>query len=141
MPETGAWAAGAGIGVATGAATHAFLLPNLVLTGTLVALYGIGVALCIDHVGTLRTYGDSGGSWWVIAFGGVIGLALVAMQVIYRPIIPSGVVGSDTPLPVHSETVASVPLDLSIPLWLLMFGVALVSLNFGIGLALADAAD
>lgn len=135
------WVVGAVVGVALGVVTHVVLLPNIVLSATLCGLYAIGVALTVDHVRVLGKLGDNGGSWWVIAFGGVVGLALIGMQVIYQPIIPSGMVGTDAPLPVPSENVATIPLELSIPLWLLMAGVALVSLNFGIGLALADATD
>ncbi|WP_254840733.1 hypothetical protein [Natronomonas marina] len=78
--------------------------------------------------------GDSGGSWWVIAFGGIIGTALIVMQEVYTPVEVFAVGAIDMP----SENVAQLSVEFTIMLYLFVFSIALVSLNIGLGMAIAD---
>ncbi|RQG93932.1 hypothetical protein EA472_22405 [Natrarchaeobius oligotrophus] len=73
----------------------------------------------------------------MIAFGVTVGTVLLVVQELYRPVGPGTRIQSRVP---YQEFVPG-SMDASIALWLFVFGVALVSLNFGIGLALAEIGD
>lgn len=88
----------------------------------------------IDYMAILRQTPSDSGSWWAIAFGATTGLVLIVVQLVYRPIVPD-VIAMKRVLP---EGVRTIPLNLIFILWFLMFGVALVSLTYGIGMAVTD---
>ncbi|WP_231186749.1 hypothetical protein [Haladaptatus sp. DYF46] len=121
-------------GICIGLSSHFLLLDYSVVSITICLLYSIGVTLMIDYVSVLRQTPNDGGSWWAIAFGATTGLVLMVVQLVYRPIVPNKIAVKHG-LP---EGVKSVPLNLILILWLLMFGVALVSLTYGIGMAVTD---
>ena len=91
----------------------------------------------IDYFAILRQTPYDGGSWWTIAFGATTGLVLMVIQLVYRPIVPDKIAVQR----VLPEGVMTVPFDLILVLWLLVFGVALVSLTYGIGMAVTDMSD
>ncbi|WP_327052228.1 hypothetical protein [Halomicrococcus gelatinilyticus] len=92
----------------------------------------------IDYVSILRQTPYDGGSWWTIAFGATTGLVLMVTQLVYRPMVPDKIALKRGVLP---EGVRAVPFNLILILWLLMFGVALVSLTYGIGMAVTDMSE
>jgi|GEM_PF-3840699 len=91
----------------------------------------------IDYVSILRQTPHDGGSWWTIAFGATIGLVLMVIQMVYHPVVTDKVAVRRT-LP---EGAITVPLSHILILWLLIFGVALVSLAYGIGMAVTDLSE
>jgi hypothetical protein len=91
----------------------------------------------IDYTTILRQTPYDGGSWWTIAFGATAGLVLIVIQLIYRPVVTDKI-AVQRGLP---EGVISVSLNLIAILWLLIFGVALVSLTYGIGMAVTDMSE
>ena len=91
----------------------------------------------IDYVSILRQTPYDGGSWWTIAFGATTGLVLMVVQLVYRPTVTDEIAVKR----VLPEGVTTVPLNLILILWLLVFGVALVSLTYGIGMAVTDMSD
>lgn len=104
---------------------------------TVCLLYAVGVTLMIDYFRILRRTPYDGGSWWTIAFGATTGLVLMVIQLVYRPIVPDQIAVRRLP----PEEVITVPFDLILVLWLLVFGVALVSLTYGIGMAVTDMSE
>lgn len=91
----------------------------------------------IDYVSILRQTPYDGGSWWTIAFGATTGLVMMVVQLVYRPIVTDKIAVKR----VLPEGVTTVPFNLILILWLLMFGVALVSLTYGIGMAVTDMSE
>jgi len=127
------------VGTGIGLSSHLLLLDYLVVTITLCLLYGIGITLLIDYIRILRQAPHDGGSWLVIAFGGTVGLVLMVIQQIYRPTVPDEIaVRQDQVLP---EGAALVQIELIMVSWLLVFGVALVSLVYGIGIPITDLSE
>jgi hypothetical protein len=120
-----------------GSVSYFLLIPNRLYAISVFLLYSFGVFLLIDHVRILGMKGDSGGSWWVIAFGGIIGTALIVMQEVYTPVEVFAVGAIDMP----SENVAQLSVEFTIMLYLFVFSIALVSLNIGLGMAIADLGD
>ncbi|WP_255150162.1 hypothetical protein [Halorarius halobius] len=88
----------------------------------------------IDYISILRQTPYDGGSWWTIAFGATTGLVLIVIQLVYRPIVPDKI-AVQRGLPAG---VVTVPFNFILLLWLLVFGVALVSLVYGLGMAVTD---
>lgn len=125
------------VGICIGLSSHFLILDYSVVSITICLLYSIGVTLMIDYVSILRQTPYDGGSWWTIAFGATTGLVLMVVQLVYRPIVPDKI-AVKRGLP---EGVRTVPLNLILILWLLMFGVALVSLTYGIGMAVTDMSE
>ncbi|WP_423747490.1 hypothetical protein V5735_23300 (plasmid) [Haladaptatus sp. SPP-AMP-3] len=125
------------IGTCIGLSSHFLLLEYSVVSITICLLYSIGVTLMIDYVSILRQTPHDGGSWWTIAFGATTGLVLMVVQLVYRPIVPDTIAVKR----VLPEGVRTVPFNLILILWLLMFGVALVSLTYGIGMAVTDMSE
>jgi hypothetical protein len=91
----------------------------------------------IDYLSILRQAPSDGGSWWAIAFGATTGLVVMVVQLVYRPIVPDDI-ELQRLLP---EGVITIPFNLVLILWLLVFGVALVSLTYGIGMAVTDLSE
>jgi len=110
------------------------LLDYLIVSLTICLLYSIGVTLMIDYLSVLRETPYDGGSWWSIAFGATAGLVLMVVQLVFRPAVTSEVAVERT-LP---EGATTVPFHLILVLWLFVIGVALVSLTYGIGMAVTD---
>lgn len=137
-PTKRAAVVGGVVGVCTGLGSHLLLLDYLVVSVTICLLYSIGVTLIIDYVSILREAPDDGGSWWTIAFGATIGLVLLVVQLVYRPVVTDKIAVERGVLP---EEVLSLPSNHILVLWLLVFGVALVSLTYGIGMAVTDMSD
>lgn len=126
-------------GIGIGLSSHFLLLDYIVVTITLCLLYCLGITLLIDYFRILRQAPHDGGSWWVIAFGGAVGLVLMVIQQIYRPFVPAEIaVERGRVLP---EGAALVPLEIIIVSWLLVFGIALVSLVFGIGISVSELSE
>ncbi|WP_135806043.1 hypothetical protein [Halorussus marinus] len=92
----------------------------------------------IDYINILRQISSDGGSWWTIVFGATTGLVLMVVQLVFRPIVPDKIAVKRGFLP---EAVSAVPFNLILILWLLIFGVALVSLAYGIGMAVTDMSE
>ena len=126
------------VGICIGLSSHFLLLDYSVVSITICLLYSIGVTLMIDYVSILRQTPYDGGSWWTIAFGATTGLVLMVVQLVYRPIVPDKIAVERGVLP---EGVRAVPFNLILVLWLLMFGVALASLTYGIGMAVTDMSE
>ncbi len=120
-----------------GLSSHFLLLDYSVASLTICLLYAIGVTLMIDYVSILRQTTSDGGSWWTIAFGGTTGLVLMVIQLVYRPIVTDKIAVKR----VLPEGVITVPFNFILILWLLVFGVALVSLAYGIGMAVTDLSE
>ncbi|ELY77146.1 hypothetical protein [Natrinema gari] len=91
----------------------------------------------IDYLSILRQAPYDGGSWWTIAFGATTGLVLMVIQLVYRPTVPDEIVVQR----VLSEEVITISLNFILILWLLIFGVALVSLAYGTGMAVTDMSE
>jgi len=124
------------VGISVALTSHFLLLDSLIVTITICALYCTGVTFLIDYMRILSQAPDDKGSWWIIAFGATTGLVLIVLQQIYRPIVPDEIAirrGYDLP-----EGVVLVPSELLLVSWLLVFGVALVSLVCGIGMSVTD---
>ncbi len=134
MYRTGSAILGTITGSVIGSVSYFLLIPNRLYAISVFLLYSFGVFLLIDHVRILGMKGDSGGSWWVIAFGGIIGTALIVMQEVYTPVEVFAVGAIDMP----SENVAQLSVEFTIMLYLFVFSIALVSLNIGLGMAIAD---
>lgn len=117
--------------------SHLLLLDYAVVSVTICLLYSIGVTLMVDYFSILRRTPYDGGSWWTIAFGATTGLVLMVIQLIYRPMVPDTIAVRR----VLPPGVATVPFDLILVLWLLVFGVALVSLTYGVGMAVTDMSE
>ena len=127
------------IGISVSSMSHLLLLESLLVTITLCVLYWTGVTFLIDYMRILRQAPSDKGSWWIIAFGATVGLVLIVIQQIYRPIVSDEIAirrGYDFP-----EGVVLVPSELLLVSWLLVFGVALVSLVCGIGVSVTDLSD
>jgi hypothetical protein len=124
-------------GAVIGFGSYLFLIPNRLYSISICLLYSIGVFLLLDHIRILGRKGDSGGSWWGIAFGGIIGTALIVLQEVYTPVEVSAVGVIDIP----AENVAELSMEFTIMLYLFVFSIALVSLNIGLGMAIADLND
>ncbi len=93
----------------------------------------------IDYMRILRQTPHDGGSWWAIAFGATVGLVLMVMQLVYRPSAPDQIAARRDPdLP---EGVTLVPGEFLLLSVLFVFGVALVSLTYGIGMAVTDMSE
>jgi hypothetical protein len=125
------------VGICIGLSSHFLLLDYSVVSLTICLLYSIGITLMIDYVSILGQTPYDGGSWWAIAFGATIGLVVMVLQLVYRPIVPDNI-ELQRILP---EGVITVPFNLILILWLLMFGIALVSLTYGIGMAVTDLSE
>jgi len=125
------------VGICLGLISHFLLLAHFVVSITICLLYSIGVTLMIDYLSILRQTPYDGGSWWTIAFGATTGLVLMVIQLVYRPIVPDKI-AVQRGLP---EKVITVPLNFILILWLLIFGVALVSLAYGVGMAITDMSE
>ena len=125
------------VGICIGLSSHFLLLEYSVVSITLCLLYSIGVTLVIDYVSILRQTPYDGGSWWTIAFGATTGLIMMVVQLVYRPTVPDEIAVKR----VLPEGVRTVPFNLILILWLLVFGVALVSLAYGIGMAVTDLSE
>lgn len=121
-------------GAVVGGVSYVGLVPNRLAAVSLAVLYAVGVSLLIDHVRVLRSTGDRGGSWWVIAFGGLIGTTLIVLQAVYTPVDVRAV----GPIAIPAAHVAQLSVEFTVLLYLFVFAVALVSLNMGLGLAFAD---
>ena len=133
-PTKRATLVGGAVGICVGLSSHFLLLDYSVVSITLCLLYSIGVTFVIDYLSILRQTPYDGGSWWTIAFGATTGLVLMVVQLIYRPIVADKIAAKrDLP-----EGVITVPFNLILILWLFIFGVALVSLAYGIGMAVTD---
>lgn len=126
------------VGICLGLSSHFLLLEYAVVSITICLLYAIGVTLTIDYVSILREAPSDGGSWWTIAFGATTGLVLMVAQLVYRPIVTDQIAVEKGVLPAEVRTI---PFEFILVLWLLMFGVALVSLTYGIGMAVTDLSD
>jgi magnesium-transporting ATPase (P-type) len=127
------------VGMSVSLISHVFLLDFLIVTIAICVLYSIGVTFLIDYMRILGQAPGNKGSWWMIAFGATTGLILIVLQRIYRPIVPDEIDirrGYDRP-----EGVALVPSELLLVSWLLVFGVALVSLVCGIGMSVTDLSE
>jgi hypothetical protein len=129
------------VGTVTGSmiagGSYLLLIPDVLFAMSIFLLYSVGVFLLIDHIRFLRIESDNGGSWWVIAFGGMIGLALIVLQEVYTPVE----VFAEGALNMPTEEVATLSIEFTLMLYLFVFSIALVSLNIGLGMALADFAD
>ena len=129
------------VGTVTGSmiagGSYLLLVPDVLFAMSIFLLYSVGVFLLIDHIRFLRIESDNGGSWWVIAFGGMIGLALIVLQEVYTPVE----VFAEGALNMPTEEVATLSIEFTLMLYLFVFSIALVSLNIGLGMALADFAD
>ena len=129
------------VGTVTGSmiagGSYLLLVPDVLFAMSIFLLYSVGVFLLIDHIRFLRIESDNGGSWWVIAFGGMIGLALIVLQEVYTPVE----VFAEGALNMSTEEVATLSIEFTLMLYLFVFSIALVSLNIGLGMALADFAD
>jgi len=125
---------GGAIGICIGLSSHLVLLDYLIVSLTLCLLYSIGITLIIDYLSILRETPYEGGSWWSIAFGATAGLVLMVVQLVFRPVVTDAVAVERT-LP---EGATTVPFHLILILWLFVVGVALVSLTYGIGMAVTD---
>jgi hypothetical protein len=139
LPSTQAAFLGGIVGVSVSSISHLFLLESLLVTITLCVLYWTGVTFLIDFMRILRQAPSDNGSWWIIAFGATVGLVLIVIQQIYRPIVTDEIAirrGYDFP-----EGVVLVPPELLLISWLLVFGVALVSLVCGIGVSVTDLSE
>jgi hypothetical protein len=90
----------------------------------------------IDYLSILRQTPHDGGSWWALAFGATTGLVVIVVQLVYRPAVHNIEV-----LRILPERVITVPFHLILLLWLLLFGVALVSLTYGMGMAVTDMSE
>jgi hypothetical protein len=135
-PSTLAILIGGITGTSVSLISHLLLLDSILVTITLCVLYCIGVTFLIDYMRILRQTPSDKGSWWIIAFGATVGLVLIVIQQIYRPIVTDKIAtsrGYDFP-----EGVVLVPSELLLVSWLLIFGVALVSLVCGIGVSVTD---
>lgn len=128
---------GGAVGICTGLSSHFLLLEYAVVSLTICLLYSIGITLMIDYLSILRQAPSDGGSWWAIAFGATTGLVVMVVQLVYRPIVPDDI-ELQRLLP---EGVITIPFNLVLILWLLVFGVALVSLTYGIGMAVTDLSE
>ncbi|WP_323192125.1 hypothetical protein [Halostella sp. PRR32] len=128
---------GGAVGLCIGLSSHFLLLDYSVVSITICLLYSIGVTLMIDYLSILRQTPYDGGSWWTIAFGATIGLVLMVVQLVYRPMVTDKMAVKR----VLPEGVRAVPFNLILILWLLVFGVALVSLTYGIGMAVTDMSE
>ena len=127
------------VGICIGLVSHFLLLEYSVVSVTICLLYAVGITLMVDYFRILRQTPHDGGSWWTIAFGATTGLVLLVIQLVYRPVVTDKIAvqrGPDLP-----EGVTTVPLDLILVLWLLVFGVALVSLTYGLGMAVTDLSE
>lgn len=125
------------VGICIGLSSHLLILDYPVVSIAICLLYSIGVTLVIDYASILRQAPHDGGSWWAIAFGATTGLVLMVTQLVYRPVLPDKIeVQRSIP-----EEVITVPFNLILILWLLVFGVALVSLAYGIGMAVTDLSE
>lgn len=124
-------------GSAIGSGSYFLLVPNILYSLAIVVLYSVGVSLLIDYIRIFAKTGDSGGSWWVIAFGGLLGTALIVLQEVYAPVDVSAVGVIDTP----SENAAGLSVEFTMMLYLFVLAVALVSFNIGLGMAIADLSD
>lgn len=135
------WAALVGgiAGTSIGLTSHFLLLDYLIVTLSLGLLYFIGITLLVDYMSILRQAPGDAGSWWAIAFGGTVGLDLMVKQLIYRPTVPDEIAIQQDFAP--PKGAASISLELILILWLLTFGVALVSLTYGIAMAVADTSE
>jgi hypothetical protein len=136
-PTKRAALAGGVVGICIGLSSHFLLLDYSVVSITICLLYSIGVTLLIDYMTLLRQTPYDGGSWWTIAFGATTGLVLLVIQLVYHPIVPDTIAVKR----VLPEGVRTVPFHLILVLWLLVFGVALVSLTYGIGMAVTDLSE
>jgi len=125
------------VGIYTGLSSHFLILDQPVVSITICLLYAVGVTLMIDYVSILRQTPHDGGSWWTIAFGATIGLVLMVIQMVFHPVVTDKMAVRRS-LP---EGAITVPLGYVLILWLLIFGVALVSLAYGIGMAVADLSE
>ncbi|MFC4451382.1 hypothetical protein [Halorussus aquaticus] len=125
------------VGICLGLCSHFLILDYSVVSITICLLYFIGVTLMIDYVSILRQTPYDGGSWWTIAFGATTGLVMMVAQLVYHPIVTDKIAVKR----VLPEGVRTVPFNLILILWLLMFGVALVSLTYGIGMAVTDLSE
>lgn len=137
MYQKGSALVGTVTGLLIGGGSYLFLMPDVLFSMSIFLLYSIGVFLLIDHIRFLRVESDNGGSWWVIAFGGIIGLALIVMQEVYTPVE----VFAEGAINMPTEEVATLSAEFTLMLYLFVFSIALVSLNVGLGMALADFAD
>lgn len=127
------------VGTSIGLISHLLLLEYLPVTITLVLLYAIGVTLILDCMRILQQAPDGDGSWCGIAFGGTIGLVLIVIQLVFRPIVSEEIsVLRDYDLP---EEVVLLPSNLILVLWLLVFGVAMISFGYGIAMTVADLSE
>lgn len=125
------------VGICIGLSSHFLLLDYSVVSVTICLLYSLGVTLMIDYVSILRQTPSNGGSWWTIAFGATTGLVLMVIQLVYRPVVTDKIAVKR----VLPEGVITVPFNFILVLWLLVFGVALVSLTYGIGMAVTDMSE
>jgi len=137
MYHKGSALVGTVTGSVIGGGSYLLLVPNLLFASSLVVLYSTGVFLMIDHIRVLRTEGDSGGSWWAMAFGGMLGLALIVMQEVYMPVA----VLAEGSIEMPTGAVASLSVEFTLLLYLFVVSIALVSLNIGFRMARADFAD
>lgn len=138
LPTRRAALIGGVVGICIGLSSHFLLLDYAVVSITLCLLYSVGVTLKIDYASILRQTPYDGGSWWAIAFGATTGLVLMVIQLVYRPIVTDEIAVKRGVLP---EGVMTVPFNHILLLWLLVFGVALVSLAYGIGMAVEDLSE
>ncbi|UPV74838.1 hypothetical protein M0R89_01915 [Halorussus limi] len=125
------------VGICLGLSSHFLILDYSVVSITICLLYSVGVTFIIDYASILRQTPYDGGSWWTIAFGATTGLVMMVVQLVYRPIVTDKIAVKR----VLPEGVRAVPFNLILILWLLMFGVALVSLTYGIGMAVTDMSE
>lgn len=127
------WGTGVTFGLVIAAGAHWLLVDNLITSATVAGLYTVGIALLVTHMRRLREASGSrsGGDWWALGFCSVLGTVLLVVQYVYRP--------EDVGNPIApSESITTLPPGYSLLLWVLLFGVAIVSVNFGIGMTLAD---
>lgn len=109
----------------------------LIVSITICLLYSIGITLMIDYLSILGQTPNDGGTWWSIAFGATTGLVLMVVQLVFRPVVTEEIAVKRA-LP---ESATTVPFNLILILWLFMAGVALVSLTYGIGMAVTDMSE
>lgn len=124
------------VGIGIGLGSHFLLLDHAVVSLTICLLYSIGGTLMIDYLSILRQTPSDGGSWWAIAFGATTGLVVIVVQLVYRPAVHNIEV-----LRILPEGVITIPFNLILLLWLLLFGVAFVSLTYGMGMAVTDMSE
>ena len=136
-PTKRAAVVGGGFGICIGLSSHLVLLDYFLVSITIGLLYALGITLMIDYFSILRQAPDDGGTWWSIAFGATTGLVLMVVQLVFRPVVTEEIAVKR----VLPEGATTVPFNLILVLWLFMVGVALVSLTYGIGMAVTDLSE